>query len=69
MKPARLDDIAASPLLLVATDFDGTISPLAPTPDEACGNDGTREIPQAVSLVFRFVFEQVDGRGSVRVGE
>lgn len=39
-----------------------------PTPDEACGNEGTREIPQAVSLVFRFVFEQVDGRGTVRVG-
>lgn len=40
----------------------------APGPDEACGNDGTQEIPQAVSLVFRFVFEQVDGRGTVRVG-
>lgn len=40
-----------------------------PGPDEACGNDGTQEIPQAVSLVFRFVFEQVDGRGTVRVGD
>lgn len=41
----------------------------APAPDEACGPAGTQEIPQAVSLVFRFVFEQVDGRGTVRVGE
>lgn len=40
-----------------------------PAPDEACGPAGTQEIPQAVSLVFRFVFEQVDGRGTVRVGE
>ena len=39
-----------------------------PAPDEACGNDGTQEIPQAVSLVYRFVFEQIDGRGTVRVG-
>lgn len=40
-----------------------------PAPDEACGTDGTHEVPQAVSLVYRFVFEQVDGRGSVRVGD
>ncbi|MBB5207357.1 hypothetical protein [Chiayiivirga flava] len=40
-----------------------------PAPNEACGTDGTHEVPQAVSLVYRFVFEQVDGRGSVRVGD
>ena len=40
-----------------------------PEPNESCGTDGTREVPQAVSLVYRFVFEQVDGRGTVRVGE
>lgn len=40
-----------------------------PAPGEACGPEGTQEIPQAVSLVYRFVFEQVDGRGSVRVGD
>lgn len=32
-----------------------------------CGFDGTREIPQAVSLVYRFVFRQIDGRGSVEL--
>ena len=32
-----------------------------------CGLDGTREIPQAVSLVYRFVFRQIDGRGSVEM--
>ncbi|HEV8694667.1 MAG TPA: hypothetical protein VGQ93_10890 [Lysobacter sp.] len=29
--------------------------------------DGAREIPQPVSLTYRFVFEQQDGRGSVRM--
>ncbi len=33
----------------------------------SCG--GYREIPQAVSLTYRFVFEQKDGRGSVRVAQ
>lgn len=28
---------------------------------------GGREVPQAVSLAYRFVFEQQDGRGSVRM--
>lgn len=31
----------------------------------SCG--GYQEIPEAVSLTYRFVFEQKDGRGSVRV--
>lgn len=30
-----LDEIARTPVLLVATDFDGTIAPIAPTPDVA----------------------------------
>lgn len=34
-----------------------------------CSGEGVREIPQAVSLVYRFVFEQVDGRGAVRLAE
>ncbi len=29
--------------------------------------DGAREVPQSVSLTYRFVFEQQDGRGSVRM--
>lgn len=29
---------------------------------------GGQEVPQAVSLAYRFVFEQHDGRGAVRVG-
>lgn len=37
------------------------------TPDTACGFEGTREVPQAVSLVYRFVFEQVEGHGRVRI--
>ncbi|MBY0311375.1 MAG: trehalose-phosphatase [Phycisphaerales bacterium] len=35
MLPSRINSMAMSPLLLVASDFDGTISPLAPSPDEA----------------------------------
>lgn len=38
----------------------------APKPDyPTCV--GARETPQAVSLTYRFVFEQQDGRGSVRM--
>lgn len=33
----------------------------------SCG--GYTEVPQAVSLTYRFVFEQKDGRGSVRAGK
>ena len=40
-----------------------------PAPGEACGLTGTQEVPQAVSLVYRFVFEQVNGRGAVRLGD
>ena len=36
-------------------------------PDTACGFEDTQEVPQAVSLVYRFVFEQVDGAGRVSV--
>lgn len=35
--------------------------------DAGCGLDGTVEIPQPVSLVYRFVFEQVDGKGTVSI--
>jgi hypothetical protein len=34
-----------------------------------CVGKGVREVPQAVSLVYRFVFEQVEGRGAVRLGD
>ena len=30
---------------------------------------GGREVPQPVTLAYRFVFEQHDGRGSVRLGD
>lgn len=33
----------------------------------ACGLDGSHEEPQAISLAFRFRFEQVDGQGRVRI--
>lgn len=34
-----------------------------------CVGEGVREVPQAVSLVYRFVFEQSGGRGTVRMAE
>jgi hypothetical protein len=34
-----------------------------------CSGTGVEEIPQAVSLVYRFVFEQRDGRGNVRMAD
>lgn len=43
------------------------VFPEGQTPDTACGIDGTQEVPQPVSLVYRFVFEQVDGQGRVRI--
>lgn len=32
-----------------------------------CLGEDVEEVPQAVSLVYRFVFEQVDGKGAVRL--
>jgi hypothetical protein len=32
-----------------------------------CLGENVKEVPQAVSLVYRFVFEQVNGRGAVRL--
>lgn len=43
------------------------VFPEGQPPDTACGFDDTQEIPQPVSLVYRFVFEQVDGQGRVRI--
>lgn len=43
------------------------VFPESSSPDTGCGLEGTQEIPQAVSLVYRFVFEQVDGKGRVRI--
>lgn len=34
-----------------------------------CVGQGVQEIPQAVSLVYRFVFEQADGQGRVRMDD
>jgi hypothetical protein len=46
------------------------VHPPGVTPEPGyCEGPGVEEIPQAVSLVFRFVFEQVGGRGSVRLGD
>lgn len=36
--------------------------------DNGCWGDDVKEVPQAVSLIYRFVFEQIDGKGAVRVG-
>ena len=36
---------------------------------ESLGCMGGREVPQAVTVAYRFVFEQRDGRGSVRLGD
>lgn len=43
------------------------IFPEGMEPHTACGFDGTLEVPQAVSLVYRFVFEQIDGQGRVGI--
>lgn len=36
---------------------------------DGLGCMGGREIPQAVTVAYRFVFEQQDGRGTVRLGD
>src|SRR5688572_13375210 len=36
-------------------------------PKHGCYGDDVEEVPQAVSLVYRFVFEQIDGKGSVHL--
>ena len=38
-------------------------------PADADGCIGASKVPQAVSLAYRFVFEQKEGRGMVRIGE
>ncbi len=43
------------------------VFPEGRTPEAACGTHGTQEVPQPVSLVYRFVFEQDDGQGRVRI--
>ena len=40
-----------------------------PKPKEPCGGEDTHEEPQAVSVVYRFTFEQANGLGSVRLGD
>jgi hypothetical protein len=40
-----------------------------PDPQGGCWGEGVREEAQAVSLAYRFVFEQVGGKGTVRLGE
>lgn len=46
------------------------IFPDVKTKDSAVGScNGGREVPQAVSLTYRFTFEQRDGRGSVRMSQ
>lgn len=40
-----------------------------PKPKEPCGGEDTHEEPQAVSVVYRFTFEQANGLGEVRLGD
>lgn len=40
-----------------------------PKPKELCGGEDTHEVPQAVSVVYRFTFELRDGLGAVRMGD
>ncbi len=40
---------------------------MKPNP-RGCFGEDVEQVPQAVSLVYRFVFEQVDGQGAVRIG-
>lgn len=43
------------------------VFPEGKTPESACGFNGSQEIPQPISLVFRFVFEQRGGQGRVHI--
>lgn len=43
------------------------VYPNAESVTEGCGLNDSHEEPQAISLVFRFRFEQVDGQGRVRL--
>ncbi|MCX7562725.1 hypothetical protein OS176_04065 [Xanthomonadaceae bacterium XH05] len=43
------------------------IYPEGNIPELGCGSDGTREVPQPVSLIYRFVFEQIDGQARVGI--
>ena len=36
-------------------------------PRNSCLGERVKEVPEAVSLVYRFVFEQTDGKGAVRL--
>jgi hypothetical protein len=36
-------------------------------PRSGCLGERVKEVPEAVSLVYRFVFEQTDGKGAVRL--
>jgi hypothetical protein len=46
------------------------VYPPGATPEPGyCDGEGVEEIPQAVSLTYRFVFEQRDGRGRVRMAD
>jgi hypothetical protein len=46
------------------------VYPEGETPTQrGCYGEGVKEVPKAVSLVYRFVFEQVDGRGAVRMAQ
>jgi hypothetical protein len=46
------------------------VFPDARTKDNTFGScGGYTEVPEAVSLTYRFVFEQKDGRGSVRIAK
>jgi hypothetical protein len=47
--------------------FSTDMFPEGSAPNMGCGFAGTQELPQAVSLTYRFVFEQVDGQGQVRI--
>lgn len=40
-----------------------------PKPKEPCGGEDTHEEARAVSVVYRFTFEQTSGLGSVRLGD
>ena len=36
-------------------------------PRNSCLGERVKEVPEAVSIVYRFVFEQTDGKGAVRL--
>lgn len=59
----RLDEIAKAPVLLVASDFDGTIAPIAAIPSQAMADRSTLVALRALSQLPHTHVSVISGRG------